>query len=323
VKPQHAGTPAVSVIICTYNRAESLRQTLETLLNQQTPAELAWEILVADNNSRDHTNEVVTAFAARCPQPVRYLFESQQGKSHALNAAVRAARAPILAFTDDDVMVEPGWLAGLWRAFAEPRCAGAAGRIEARWGAPQPRWFATTGPYRLMQAIVEYDCGSAGPVAADDPPYGANVAFRREMFDRYGYYRTDLGPTGQLLLRGEDVEFADRLFRNHELICYVPDAVVVHPVEQYRLRKGYFRRWYFNYGRTMTRMGAPVTDAKTYFGISRYLYRELAQAFLVWLFARGAERRFYYELTCCRLLGAMAETREARRRGVAMVQQSG
>ena len=94
-----------SVIIATYNRADSLRETLASQAKLQTKED--WELIVVDNNSTDHTRAVVEEAAKSFPVELRYLFEAEQGKFAALNQAVLAARGEINATTDDDEMPQP------------------------------------------------------------------------------------------------------------------------------------------------------------------------------------------------------------------------
>ena len=81
-----------SVIIATYNRARLLRQTLASLRAQVLPARLDWEIVVVDNNSNDETPRIVESFARQGGVQIRYLFESRQGKSFALNTGLPVSR---------------------------------------------------------------------------------------------------------------------------------------------------------------------------------------------------------------------------------------
>lgn len=106
----------ITVILCTYNRCESLAKALESAAALRLPESVEWEVLVVDNNSTDQTREVVEAFCRRHTGRFRYLFERQQGKSYALNAGIREAGGNVLAFTDEDVTVEPPWLKNLTAA---------------------------------------------------------------------------------------------------------------------------------------------------------------------------------------------------------------
>jgi glycosyltransferase involved in cell wall biosynthesis len=89
----------VTVILCTYNRCQSLARALESVAAQILSESVEWEVLVVDNNSSDQTGEVVQDFSGRYPGRFRYLFESKQGLSHARNAGIRAARGEIVLYT--------------------------------------------------------------------------------------------------------------------------------------------------------------------------------------------------------------------------------
>src|SRR4051812_35269826 len=97
-----------SIVIATYKRAYVLRDTLASLARLQPGA--SWEVVVVDNNSPDHTRQIVETAARSFPVPLTYAFERQQGRSAALNCGFRIARGDIVVTTDDDVRVEPDWL---------------------------------------------------------------------------------------------------------------------------------------------------------------------------------------------------------------------
>src|SRR5271155_1594923 len=119
----------ISVVVCTYNRRESLRTALGSLAQLRAPADSPWELIVVDNNSSDGTPEVVKSFGAGSSFCVQYVFETNQGQSHARNAGINAARGDIVAFTDDDVTVDSGWLCELQKVFDEFDCMGVGGRV--------------------------------------------------------------------------------------------------------------------------------------------------------------------------------------------------
>jgi glucosyl-dolichyl phosphate glucuronosyltransferase len=243
----------ITVVVCTYNRCESLAKALGSIASSVLPDSVEWEVIVVDNNSRDQTRAVVHDFCSRYPNRFRYLFESKQGKSHALNAGIRAASGPILAFTDDDVTVDPLWLQNLTAPMLSGQWTGAAGRIRLEPNFRPPRWLAVTGPFSLAAPLAaEFDRGDqAGPL--DQLPFGANMAFLKSMFQKYGEFRADLGPNPGSEIRGEDTEFAGRLMAAGEPLSYVPSAVVNHRVAQERVNKKYFRSYYFAQGQSVAR----------------------------------------------------------------------
>ena len=100
----------ISIIICSYNRCESLEKVLESVQGLNCPPGASWETLVVDNNSSDATKATVERFVGKGRGDIRYLFEGRQGKSHALNTGIERAAGQILAFTDDDVLFDPDWL---------------------------------------------------------------------------------------------------------------------------------------------------------------------------------------------------------------------
>src|ERR1700674_3750141 len=119
----------ISIILCTYNRYQSLTRALESVAASQMPESVDWQVLILDNNSKDQTREVAEAFCRRYPSHFRYVFESQQGKSFALNRGIREAPGEILAFIDDDITVEPTWLFELTKPLSAPKWAGTGGRL--------------------------------------------------------------------------------------------------------------------------------------------------------------------------------------------------
>jgi len=238
------------------------------------------------------------------------VFEERPGKSFALNTAVENARGDILAFTDDDVLVEKDWLFELVSALDDNGSAGAAGKIVPVWNSPKPAWFTVDGPHRLMLAIVQYDLGDQNQLCRiENPPFGANLALRRDVFGKYGLFRTDLGPVAGTMFRGEDSEYCRRLMTQGERLVYAPRAVVFHPVPEERTRKRYFESWYFDYGRMLVRTSGATVATTSYFGVPRYMLRALVTSLWHWNTSFGKKRRFYHRLQVWQTLGEIVESR--------------
>ena len=136
-----ATPPAVSVVLSTYNRRRSLEHAIAALLRQA--AAPPYEILVVDNRSTDGTADLVSRLVRdSAGGRLSYLYEPRQGLSHARNAGIAGARAPVIAFTDDDVVVREDWVASIARAMdAYPQAEYAGGRVLPRWTSPPPRWL--------------------------------------------------------------------------------------------------------------------------------------------------------------------------------------
>ena len=300
----------VSVLVCTYNRADALVASLRSLAQLSVPPDLTWEVLVVDNNSKDQTRAVAESFSAEFPGRFRYIFEARQGKSYALNTGIKGATGDILAFTDDDATVDPRWLQELTSAIERFDCVGAGGKIVPVWTFPRPDWLVLDGPHKLMDAVVSLDLGSE-PRPVRTAVYGVNMAFRREAFQKYGDFRKDLGPTVGNEVRGEDSEFCRRLLKAGETLVYVPGAIVYHPVEKKRMEKRYFQVWYLGRGRASVREGGIPPEAVRYFGVPRYLIASFCRNLLKWFFCPGARRRFYHKLSAYETWGQILEARVA------------
>ena len=173
-------TPAIAAIVPTHNRAESLRATLSSLLAQSL--EQDYEILVMDNASTDDIPAVVEEVNRSSSRTVRYIRESLLGLHYARHAGARAARAPILAFTDDDAVCSPDWLRQLLAAFDNPRVGCVGGKILPRWEVNPPRWI-----LRYPGALGLLDRGDAfRELAWPEDIYGGNFSVRREVLFSLG-----------------------------------------------------------------------------------------------------------------------------------------
>src|SRR5262249_9003098 len=144
-----------SILIATYHRAAVLADTLASLARLQPGA--AWEVVVIDNNSPDHTRDIVERAIPSFPVPLRYGFEREQGRSAALNTGFRLAQGDIIVTTDDDVRVEPDWLNRVEAGLDSQQCDYVGGRVLPLWGAEPPRWLPkTNGQLWAVIALLDY-----------------------------------------------------------------------------------------------------------------------------------------------------------------------
>ena len=293
----------ISVILCTYSRCESLTAALHSVAASQIPPAIPWEVLVIDNNSRDRTRDVALDFSRRYPERFRYLFESEQGKSHALNLGIREARGDVIAFMDDDVIVDPSWLRNLTMPMESDHWAGAGGRVIPLWHTDRPKWLPKDG--EILAPLVSFDRGDKAG-ALGEAPFGTNMAFRKEMFERYGNFRTDLGPRPGSEIRGEDTEFGRRVLNGGERLYYEPAAVVHHPVASERLTRSYFLKWWFDKGRSDT-LECPQHDSYAVAGIPVSLFKRFAGDTLRWTVTLESRRRFDYKRQVWGIAGEIAE----------------
>jgi glycosyltransferase involved in cell wall biosynthesis len=299
--------PDISVVITTYNRADLLSATLQGLFAQEA-AGVRYEIVVVDNNSTDNTRDVVQSFCARGGPVLRYVFEPRQGVSQGRNAGVAAARASIIAFTDDDVAPRPGWIANIKRAFDEHKQVDfVGGKILPEWQTPPPRWLTMDHwwPLALLDRGDEpFFVNAANPLCLPT----ANAAFRKEVLSR-------IGPFAEEFSTREDHELLIRLCQAGYQGLYEPNVVVVAKVQPERMRKSYHRQWNkatgkFNSLMRLAEIVAPdgsikpeAKNALRLFGVPACMYREFITTGVDWLkqSIRGnestklqCENRLYY-----------------------------
>jgi glycosyltransferase involved in cell wall biosynthesis/ubiquinone/menaquinone biosynthesis C-methylase UbiE len=258
-----------SVIICTYNRSDLLRESLHAVTRQDFPPD-RYEIIVVDNNSTDDTRAVTESVAASSPVPIRYVFEKNQGLSFARNAGIRSAEGEVVAFVDDDIDAGCGWLQAIVAAFEDPGIACAGGPIRPIWPFERPDWltdkwvgFLTVSEFRQAAESGEFK----GPY---DYPWGANIAFRREIFGTVGMFPTDLGRIGKSLLSNEELGLCRKIEANGMRIKFAPEAVILHKIAPERISKQwYYHRTYWQ-GRSNAVMNVK-DSAEVYQRLSAYI----------------------------------------------------
>jgi glucosyl-dolichyl phosphate glucuronosyltransferase len=312
----------VSVVLCTFNRESMLGPAIEGLLGQSASAP-PFELIVVDNASTDATRQVVERYMAAAGGRLRYAFEATQGLSDARNAGIRAARADVVAFTDDDVRVAPNWVEVIRRTFdAHPDVDCLGGRTLPEWPSTPPAWLT---PLHWVGPLALQDYGDA-PVIVDARQAvclaGANFAFRKQVFDR-------VGPFSPAYPRSEDTELMIRLWLSGGRAMYVPDMLVHAAVQHERLEKGYHRRWHFNIGRCNARMAfAERSDAggglrpalpvlKRVLGVPRFALRQFTAECARWLVTlarRDEARAFWHEVQARSIAGYMLESAAIHRR---------
>lgn len=299
--------PDVSVIVATYNRSEVLRGALESLLHQET-AGTTYEVIVADNNSTDDTRRVVEELREQSPHvDLIYCFEPQQGVSYARNTGIAHARAPIFAFTDDDIRPALDWVASVdrgFKQFPEADCIG--GKVLPDPQAKFPDWLTEKHwtPLALLnlgdEPLVLEVVNGAGLV-------GANIAMRAAALKEVGLFRPELqrvkGGIGSL----EDTELEVRLSVAGKRLMYLPELVVYTQVIDERLDKAYHRRWHCGHGHFYAVMRDEQFEESKFrvFDVPAHLYRSTLSNLFDWLrcrltneedlgFQRELELRFFW-----------------------------
>lgn len=231
------GTPLLTVAICTRNRSSLVAGSVESLDTQTLPRD-AIEILLVDSGSTDDTRAVLDRLAATRPN-ARVIGVDRPGLSAARNVALEAARAPILAYLDDDASAHPGWAARIVELFAtlQPRPSVLGGRILPAWEAELPAWW----PANWVRLLTVMEEDATGWHEADSAPvFGANLALDTAGLRAVGGFPESLGRDGKRLLGGEEAFVIARLGRVHGPVYYDRDVVVDHLVPKARLTSAWF-----------------------------------------------------------------------------------
>jgi glucosyl-dolichyl phosphate glucuronosyltransferase len=223
----------VSVVICTYTEArwERLAAAIASVRDQSRPA---LETIVAVDHCPPLAGRLRTAF----PDVVVVASSGRPGLSGARNAGLARATGDVVAFLDDDATAARDWLERLAGGYEADDVAGVGGAVLPAWETGRPRWFP-----------AEFDwvvgCSYTGLPRARAPVrnlIGANMSFRREVFELVGGFSEGLGRLGARPLGCEETELAIRLRqrRPESRLLYEPTAVVHHHVPGQRARWRYF-----------------------------------------------------------------------------------
>ena len=235
-----------SAIVCTHNGSALIEGTLQSLLNQDFPAEDV-EIVVVDNASTDRTPELLRTIAARHPGRIRVVQEPVLGLSSARNRGILESCGRVIAFTDDDARVRPRWLRALVDACERPEVAGAGGPVRAALEDPLPAWVTPA----LLPYLALFDQGTAErDLVYNEYPRGVNMALPRRSFQEVGLFSTAFGRKGPSLLSCEETDLCYRLERLGRRILYVPGAEVDHVIHAGRLTPDWFKLRFYWQGKS-------------------------------------------------------------------------
>ncbi|MFL5774423.1 MAG: glycosyltransferase [Flavisolibacter sp.] len=280
-------TPDISVVICSYNRADYIIGAIESL-NRQTLDKKRFEVHVVDNNSIDNTGDLVQEYISTHPDfNLRYLTESKQGASFARNTGAAFSSAPLLCFMDDDAIAEKDFLQRIAEFFTtHPNAAALGGRIIPKYIPEEPNWMShfvssLVGNFDYSPHITQFAPGKY--------PLESNMIVKKSDFDLVNGFNTDLpGVKGTLRIGGEGKDFFLRLQALGKEVYYDPFAIVHHVVEVKKLTPHYLYRVASGIGRG-ERVRTKMLGGWPFFKkIIEYLYK-LAGSFVLgaWYAVKG------------------------------------
>lgn len=233
--------PRITVAVCTFDRYNFLNACLAGLASQLLPA-TEFECIVVDN-SPSRNRSVAESKRHAGHQNMRWMHEKTPGLSNARNVAAREARAPLIAYLDDDAIPAPDWLSRLLEAFDQlgTEYAGVGGKILPVFSGPRPDWLSD----KLLGYVSVVDLGDeTRGLQPKEWVAGANIAYRVSALQQAGGFSTALGRVGSgiSLMSNDETELAERLAAQGGRMGYCGKAVVRHAVDESRLNQEWFRR---------------------------------------------------------------------------------
>jgi len=235
----------VSVIIPTYNRAQSIRYTIDSFLNQDYPKE-EYEIIVCDNNSTDNVKEIIAEYIKKYGENrIKYMFEKRQGVHYARNSAAKVAKGNILYFTDDDMLADKNLLKNLIPIFDyDERIGCATGRILPKWESKPPKWIEkycrnyllSLNDLGRVRKIEKYDMGV----------YSCHEAIRREAFFESGGFHPEY--TKDVYFGDGETGLNKDIIGNGWLMAYVGKAKIYHMISHKRMTQKHINKVMANAG---------------------------------------------------------------------------
>jgi glycosyltransferase involved in cell wall biosynthesis len=258
--------PFLSVIVCTYNRAELLEKCLASLCAQE-PASNLYEVIVVDNNSKDDTFSIVSRYTEEY-ENVRYVTENNQGLSYARNKGCDKARGRYLAYIDDDAVVPPQYLSNVLVVINqyEPDIMG--GPVYPYYTEEKPCWF------RDSYEIRKYEEKSG--FSRTCRVSGGNLIIKRDILRQMGMFDVELGMKGNRMAFGEEAKVLDtyriRTPKADQKVYYALECYVRHCISRDKMRIGYVLRRRYLTGRMKVQLrvmsGERITMREAVMGLT-------------------------------------------------------
>ena len=242
----------ITIAICTWNRSRLLRQTLESIEQTRRPTALDWQVVVVDNNSTDDTRTVVDTFLDR--MPVKYVLETQQGHAVSRNTAIANATGDYIIWTDNDTIVDPGWLQAYASAFEQnPEAAFFGGPIIPVFEKGKPDWLDATWK-KCKGVYAERDLGDEKiELGSGIFPYGANFAIRTETQKQFLYDTAD-GRKGSQMVGDDEIRVLRSVWAAGNRGYWIPAASLQHVIPDDRATTKYIGCYFVGQGITNVRL---------------------------------------------------------------------
>jgi len=194
----------------------------------------------------DPRKKLVEFYKSNVPSDAKIVVSKRIGLSYARNTGAREAKSDIVAFIDDDAFADERWLENLTRHYQDPTVMGVGGYVKPVWSGKRPGWF----PEELDWIVGCSYKSLPEKLSTVRNPIGCNMSYRKKVFERIGYFASDIGRFGTALLSKEETEFSMRLLSRivNSRIIYDPSSIVYHKVTARRQNLRYLWRRSFSEG---------------------------------------------------------------------------
>jgi glycosyltransferase involved in cell wall biosynthesis len=282
--------PAISVVICTYNRDKFIGEALNCLARQTLPAD-AFEIIVVDNNSTDNTAKIAKDFIASHPQlNARYVAEPNKGLSFARNRGIQEAKAPIITYIDDDAEATPAFLENILSFMqGDKSIVGIGGKVIPKYSeSHEPRWMS-----KYLNGFVGLMDYGPLPKRFDQTmkyPAGCNMTYTKDILKKAG------GFNNKLTFRSDDKYIFHQVTKFSDKIYYLPEAMLYHNIDNDRLSFTNFKKLFLKSGneekiRVRSEKGTPAVVQKFF----QLIFKTSASVVLYFIYTlRGKEIKGRY-----------------------------
>lgn len=290
---------SLSILICTHDRAELLKRTIDFINTAERPDNYQLSMFVVANACTDNTVQYLKQYQQTADSttiPIEWIEELAPGKSNALNSAIPKLKADVIAMVDDDHRIDNHYLTAIASALtAYPAADFFCGKIIPDWDGSEPHWVHEQGKYRIYPLPVpRFDLGEQAMSVTRKiaVPGGGNLVLKKELFTRIGNFSTDFGPVGHNLGGAEDIEWVIRAYQSGAHLQYIPEIIQYHYVESNRMTLAYVIKKAYERTSSTIRLDE---KALNYTGLfPRYLLRKLIKYFFYSLFSiSNTSRRFH------------------------------
>lgn len=241
----------ISVVICTYNRANNLDRLLTHIVRKvRIPKHAIFEFLVVNNNSQDDTQRIVSSYVDVLP--LRQVCELNQGLSYARNRAIKeTTTSDWLIFIDDDVLLDVEIFKAYLNEIKSGKVDYIGGRILLNWIQKKPIWLIDEDLSLINGVLGKFDKGTDTCVFSElnELPRGANFAVSRSLVKKIGEFDTQFGVVGDWPGRGEETEYFMRAKKQGFYGVYCGAALCYHDASVERLTTSYMLKHGFAKGR--------------------------------------------------------------------------